>query len=381
MNLYALLYLEINLACVILVGIILYKTQGLSKMVAQRLFSATIWSEIVFFLSDTLYVLMNTGLLPRSTFGMMAAKECYFFSTTLMCFFWFIYFEHLQGSRFIINKQNFLYSSLFVWVIGILLIINPFTGILFYIDPEGIYTRGPLFLLQYVLAYIYVMVTCFRALYQLIRGAELSKRGTLLALSLFPIAPGLAGIVQFIRPELPIACVTLSLSTLVMYLNWMDENISLDPLTRLNNRKQLLHYYDQWQKAAGEWDCLYFLLIDANKFKSINDTYGHVEGDAALVRIADALRLGCRVLSRRANIARYGGDEFVILAEAEAEEDITHLKEEINRILKERNEEAGAPYPLTVSIGITKAYRHHSFRELLRTSDEAMYEEKKITHR
>ena len=59
---YAILYLEINIVAVVLVGIIRHKTKGLTKMVAQRNFTMSINAEIVFFLSDTLYVMMKCGI-------------------------------------------------------------------------------------------------------------------------------------------------------------------------------------------------------------------------------------------------------------------------------------------------------------------------------
>ena len=63
---YTFMYLEINLMAIILVAIILYKTQGISKMVAQRNFAMSIYSAIVFFASDTVFVLtyrmQNIGL-------------------------------------------------------------------------------------------------------------------------------------------------------------------------------------------------------------------------------------------------------------------------------------------------------------------------------
>ena len=116
--LYALLYLEINVMATVLIAIIWHRTAGLSKMVAQRNFAMTIAAEIVFFLSDTAAVMMTTGLLPLSRGGLMAAKEIYFFSTTLMCFFWFVYFEHLQGSPFVKNRRSVWMSSILVWIMG-----------------------------------------------------------------------------------------------------------------------------------------------------------------------------------------------------------------------------------------------------------------------
>lgn len=376
MDTYAILYLEINLISVLLVGIIRYKTAGISQMVAQRNFAMAIDSAMFFFLSDTIYVMAKCGVLPYSRGLVMASKEIYFFSTTLMCFFWFVYFEYMQDSPFVKSRERVWVSSALVWIMGILLLVNLFTGILFYVDENDVYQRGPLFILQYLLSYIYVFFSCFRALIGLFQKSKYGQRDMLLALALFPVAPACAGVIQFLRPELPLACAALSLSALVMYLNWLNQMISVDPLTHLNNRKQLAHSYEQGLQNTEEGISLYLMMIDANKFKGINDTYGHIQGDAALVRIADALRLGCRELHRRANIARYGGDEFVILAWAESEEVVEGLKKRIHEILKELNRKADSPYELTVSIGSAKARQGMALKELIEEADQKLYEEK-----
>ena len=373
-TLYALLYLEINIMATVLIAIIWHRTAGLSKMVAQRNFAMTIAAEIVFFLSDTVAVMMTTGLLPLSRGGLMAAKEIYFFSTTLMCFFWFVYFEHLQGSPFVKNRRSVWMSSILVWIMGILLIINLFTGILFYVDDSGTYHRGPAFSVQYLLSYTYVFITCFRAFIGLFDKEKYAQRRLLLTLALFPLAPAVAGILQFLYPQLPLACMTLSIATLIMYLNWMEDLVSVDPLTRLNNRKQLAYNYKHWQKSGDGTDH-YLFLIDANKFKSINDVYGHIQGDQALTRIAESLRSVCRDLPRRANIARYGGDEFVILA---ATDDPDALCRQIHERLAAVNAMDPVPYELTVSIGVTKAEIGTSLAEAIAEADKKMYQEKKL---
>ena len=113
-TLYAVLYLEINLMAVALIGLILRKSSGLSRMVAQRNFAMAIFAEMLFFLSDTAAVMITSGLIPFSRAGLMAAKTVYFFSTTLMCFFWFVYFEYLQGSPFVQNRRSIRLSSILV---------------------------------------------------------------------------------------------------------------------------------------------------------------------------------------------------------------------------------------------------------------------------
>ena len=378
---YAIMYLEINLISVILVGIIRYKTGGISKMVAQRNFAMAIDAEMIFFISDTLYVMMVEGVLPKSRGFMLLSKEFYFFATTLMCFFWFIYFEYMQDSPFVKDRKSMFISSALVWIVWILLVVNVFNGILFYVDEGGEYHRGPYFILLYLLSYIYVFFTCFRAFIGIFQKSKINNRKLLILLSLFPVAPAGAGIVQFIYPRLPLACAALSLATLIMYLNWLDEMISIDPLTKLNNRKQLNFHYNQWINNLDDRSEKYLVIVDANKFKGINDTYGHIEGDAALVRIAEALKIACRSLSRRANITRYGGDEFVILLSAENENEVKKLKSVIAIKLKELNDMARVPYELSVSIGIAKADKKTSLKELIENADKKLYVEKKKFHK
>ena len=126
----------------------------------------------------------------------------------------------------------------------------------------------------------------------------------------------------------------------------------------------------------GEGKAMFLMIIDANGFKQINDTYGHIQGDAALVRIADALRLSCSELHCRTNIARYGGDEFVVLVWADDDAVVYGLRKRIHENLKQLNGREGVPYQLTVSIGVAKASRGLSIKALVDEADRELYEEK-----
>jgi hypothetical protein len=177
------MYLEINLVAVALVGLIRIKTGGISKMVAQRNFAMAIDSQMAFFLSDTIYVMIKCGLIPYSRFAVTASKSIYFFSCALMCYFWFIYFELLQDSWFIQSRSRVRAASALVWVMALLLIINPFNGMLFYINDNEEYCRGPLFIVQYILAYSYVFISCTKALLSIPKTKSRSKRKKLAMLS------------------------------------------------------------------------------------------------------------------------------------------------------------------------------------------------------
>lgn len=371
---YVILYLEIILMGSLLVLFIRFKTLGISQMVSQRNFTYAIDAELMFFLSDLFVVLISYDFLPLGKYGLMLAKTLYFFSTALMCFYWFIYFEHLQGSAFVKKRFLISLSSCLVWVLAILLISNFSTGKLFYVE-DGVYHRGPWFNAQYALAYFYVLIAFGHAFINTMMKLKVYRPRLMVLLAIFPVAPAVAGILQHEHPELPVACPVLSLVTLVFYQLWLDDLISLDPLTKLNNRKQLFFHYEQWQHHEENTQ-MYLVLIDANKFKSINDTYGHIEGDAALLRIADALRISCKCLHYRPNIARYGGDEFVMLVRTRDVREIDNLMEYINNCLAEMNAKAGAPYELSVSIGFTRADKQECLKEVIERADEKLYEEK-----
>ena len=86
-----------------------------------------------------------------------------------------------------------------------------------------------------------------------------------------------------------------------------------DPLTALPNRRHLLGRLDETmrrQKRSGAWGALVF--IDLDRFKVLNDSYGHEAGDEVLVEVARRLVSGLREVD---TIARFGGDEFVVLLE------------------------------------------------------------------
>ena len=373
---YSILYFEINVFSVILLLMVGARSRGLSRMVAQRNFIIAIISEIAFILSDTVYVMITRGVLPFSITAALACKEIYFLSTALMCFFWFIYFECLQNTYFIRRKKLVLLSSSLVWLTAAMLVINLFNGIFFYFDGNGGYHRGPLFILQYVFAYIYIVVACARLL------LNIKNKGTpdweeLRPLAAYPILPAIAGILQYIYPQLPLACITMSGLTLALYLNWTNQLISLDPLTKLGNRKQFLHYYRNFTANEDNLHNLYLIVMDVDKFKGINDRFGHTEGDAALIRIADVLRDSFGSFPGRTNISRYGGDEFIALVSADNTEALDKLPDRINGSLEAANSKSGSPYRLRLSIGMTRVRPGVSIESLISEADEKMYLNKK----
>lgn len=153
----------------------------------------------------------------------------------------------------------------------------------------------------------------------------------------------------------------------------------IDSLTGLNNRLYFNEAFDQEVERVlryGHTICV--LLADLDRFKGINDTFGHLVGDKALRAVADILRASVR----KADIlARFGGDEFVILMPQADESKGRILADRIQSLIREWNEKEHLPgVTLQVSIGIHEA-GPENIKSVLVKADEKLYQDKRYRKR
>ncbi len=159
-------------------------------------------------------------------------------------------------------------------------------------------------------------------------------------------------------------------------------NLSLtDELTGLNNRRGFMILATGLLKFARRANLpLYFLYIDLDCLKSINDTFGHGTGDAALTRFA-------RILSETFRdsdvIGRMGGDEFVVLTIDVAENDLSSIQDRLQKNVDIRNNQSISGYALSFSLGAIQVDLDSSItmEELLSQADAAMYKHKQARKR
>ncbi|MBH5319809.1 GGDEF domain-containing protein [Paenibacillus sp. GSMTC-2017] len=163
--------------------------------------------------------------------------------------------------------------------------------------------------------------------------------------------------------------VTLAIQTIQMNNNKLAHRAVTDPLTGLSNRRALTELMED---MAVEGKPYSLIVIDIDKFKGINDTYGHQAGDEVLKHLAGAISNSVRDGD---SCFRYGGEEFVILLPNTYEEDAFKMAE----ILRESTENTISPVgqAITISLGIA-VYPTHSKSpdELFRMADKALYQSK-----
>jgi len=150
-----------------------------------------------------------------------------------------------------------------------------------------------------------------------------------------------------------------------------------DQLTGLPNRYLLIDRLQQLIVHAARNDALFALLyVDLDKFKNINDTAGHAVGDLALQEVAHRLK---EVLRASDTVARFGGDEFIVLLEElHSREDAVQVVEQITKQLKKTCTIQGHNIVLSGSVGIAIFPENaQTVDGLINSADAAMYQIKR----
>ena len=159
----------------------------------------------------------------------------------------------------------------------------------------------------------------------------------------------------------------------------LNDLARLDGLTGVHNRR----YFDErleseWRLSRRKQEPLSLLLVDIDRFKSINDTHGHLEGDNCLIRLSDTLKQNTKRPSDI--VARYGGEEFAIILPNTDQQGAGVVAERIRCAAEElRMRCNGKALRLTVSIGVATLIpgREISCEDLIGRADQALYEAKK----
>jgi diguanylate cyclase (GGDEF)-like protein len=165
-----------------------------------------------------------------------------------------------------------------------------------------------------------------------------------------------------------------ALKTLINKLNdmWV-----MDTLTGVFNRAGFFRFADKIQSKCMEEDTpIGIIFIDIDKLKTVNDTYGHEEGDFYIKAVAEQLK---KHKDSDEIIMRYGGDEFVVLGQVKSQNVHNHYSHIINTALEQCRQAYGKPYKMSVSTGITSVKIGEDFRLdiLIENADKEMYYEKR----
>ena len=151
-----------------------------------------------------------------------------------------------------------------------------------------------------------------------------------------------------------------------------------DGLTQAYNKKYFTnHLYSEFSFAQRHRQPLCLIMLDVDHFKPVNDTYGHLAGDAVLLKLAQLAMDSVRIED---TFARYGGEEFAIVSRGITTEQGALLAERIRQVVaRTRFEHEGQHIPITVSLGVAgfPDVVVKTSEELIQLADSALYRAKR----
>lgn len=242
----------------------------------------------------------------------------------------------------------------------------------FTISTDNMYERGPLIMLQFAYCFLLLLipsVLCFRR--AVIEKNKALRREFLYAAS-FCVLPFIGGMLQAILYGTDFIDPFIAASVTMIYMSQIHKQIYVDALTGLNNRGRFNAYIHErcTDKPASPFE---LIMIDVDHFKQINDRFGHALGDRALKETAEMLKKSFGTTN--SFIARYGGDEFVIVLNETNALYIQKLLFLLDEEIKATSIEGMPKGSVTLSLGMSRFFPEApvSPETLIAMADKNMY--------
>lgn len=319
-------------------------------------------------LLETLGFHLDGKLFPGARAVCLVINSSLFMLNAIFAYLWLYYVGHkLYAHRPCLHYIH-TWAPLPALLICVLSIGNLFVEIFFGITADNVYYRTPMAFLCYFVTYLYILSGAVLAMFfhRRVDRSRFFPVGTFI----LPIFVGSA--IQYINYGLALIWPSVAVGLTALHISLQNEENILDNLTGTYNRNYLIHYWEYVAERVRHGLHLTGILLDVNDFKSINDTYGHSIGDTVLYNVSKILK---HAVDGHGLVARYGGDEFVILLGDSTPELVQQVRAQILSGLDAYNISGHPPCHVSLSMGIAEL-ENTSLNELFNRMDQKMYVEK-----
>jgi len=332
-----------------------------------RLFYRIIWVTIYMLLLEILSWQFDQKPGKFNYYANYITNMLFAWSTPLVTCCWVSYIDYHMFSSYDRLKKRLFY--LYPMIVNTLFIgMNFFHPLLFSVSKDNVYRRESyiwLLVILNVLAHTYLCVMAFK-------NKDRIRKEVIRVILLLIIAPSLASMLQLAIYGIFIMWPVMALTIMLVYIFLETNSTSKDHLTGLTSRKlfdNYIEYHISKNKPFG------LIMIDLDKFKEINDTLGHIEGDKALQIFSDALR---SIFSKTDIIARYAGDEFIIMTDELDAKSLDRLRKLLKSNLDKEVRKNSFPVQFGFSMGYQKWDGESSYKDMIRLADRDMYSQKRM---
>lgn len=371
------LYIEINLFSIIiliLVRLQFKSSQGDAIVSDQKIFKMMIITNIAMLATDAAAMLLNGADFPGAHVICLVIWLVFYLLNPVLGYLYVLFCEaRIQSVYGGSMKRRWIYTAGLI-LNSVFTVANIFTPVYFSISDNNEYSRGPLFFISIILGCWYIAVAFIIVLRCSANREDINEKRMLKPLLLFPIAPVIGELIQIIAVNSSVIWESTVISLLVIMFSIQREKIVTDTLTGLYNRRQLMPYLTWKIERFSREKRIYLIIADVDKFKQINDVYGHVTGDVVLTNIAKAVRKAC---GKGDFVGRYGGDEFIIVTERRGDYDVETLIKSIDDGIAAMNNDGTLKCPVSMSIGYAQwSDKYNNIDEFLSAADGRMYDKK-----
>ena len=372
-------YVESNVVCMIVLGLLLVHNRfNIDRQEKQVKFDRVLIVFMLYFLADSFWAAIVAEVIPKTRFTVVADVLAIYVLMVATSYTWLEFVMAVeQAPRR--NRPINRFAVLFPFIVSTIVLVLTYLFAPHVLLNENYDTLVGYSVFLIVVPDIYIVAILFYALRKAkVEENPIEKRKHFF-IGFFPLLVIIGGLIQEVYlPHTPIYCFVVMIMLLIFYIQSLDARISIDPLTKLNNRGQLMLYISQKSNLRMEGRPTFVVMIDVNDFKLINDTYGHAEGDRALILIANSLRQAVRGHSMPIFLGRYGGDEFILVAHPANGQEMTALIREIREQIADCFRTAQTPYILSAGIGSDELMAEpDSFAKCQQRADQKLYLDKK----
>lgn len=323
----------VALIVVLVISVYSWKSRDVPSF-KNRMFRACLATTIAASVANLVsaYLIMYA---PQSLWALTwVATAAHFALTPFLAAMYFYYAAAVVSEARPISRVALLLCALPCLAYVLCVVANAATGWFFFIDDAGVYYRGPYYHAAYAVAYFYCMACIL-----VVAVARTSLRPD--ARKILVVFPLLAVVVVFVQQLFPNQLLSGSAAActlLIIYLYLQNKRLSIDLLTGIPNRQEFLSMVSLLHDRNRPFSAV---LVSLSNFKFINDRFGNDNGDRLLQEFAGFLDS----IKGRANLYRYGGDEFAFVLDGRSCEH-ADLETATRRLLDDLKRYLGAPWHL-----------------------------------